>query len=187
MITHIDIEKLVDNKLNPYQFMFLHAVYYKDFSYILQMLTKQQVSDVRNSLIGTKYILSDGKETPPNTIISKSEVEKLFGINIDLVNFDEWYHVYPIKVGTRVLRATSSTALLYKKHKDKYLKKIKTKEQHLKAIRATEAFVASQKQANKLQFLPNIETVLNNATWENWEALVSVIGEEGKVWNSTNI
>lgn len=187
MITHISIEKLVDNKINPYQFMFLHAVYYKDFNYILQMLTKKQVSEVRDSLLNTKYILSDDSVTPPNTIISKVEVERLLDIHVELVDFDEWYHVYPIKVGTRVLRATSSKALLYKKHKEKYLKKIKTKDQHSQAIRATEAFVASQKAANKLQFLPNIETVLNNATWENWEALVDTAGEEGKTWNSTNI
>ena len=187
MITHIDIEKLLEYKLTPHQFMFLHAVYYKDFSYVLQMLTKKQVSDVRDSLLDTDFIISDGTEIPPNTIISKQEVEKLFGIHVDIVDFDEWYHIYPIKVGSRVLRAVSDTSILYKKHKSKYFKKIKTKEQHIKAIRATEAFIASQKQASKLQFLPNIETVLNNATWETWEALVSTAGEEGKVWNSKDI
>lgn len=183
----INIETLIDNKLNPYQFMFLHAVYYKNFNYILQMLNKKQVSDVRDSLLGTKYIISDGTEIPPNTIISKIEVEKLFGIHVDKINFDEWYQVYPIKVGTRILRAVNDTSLLYKKHKEKYLKKIKTVEQHSLAIRATEAYIAAQKQANKLQYLPNIETVLNNATWQNWEVLLSVSGEEGKMWNSKDI
>ena len=186
-VKSIDMEKLIEYKLNPHQFMFLHAVYYKDFSYVLQMLTRKQVSKVRDTLLGSQFIISDGTETPPNTIISKVEVEKLLGIHVDKINFDEWYQTYPIKVGSRVLRAVSDTSVLYKKHKEKYLKKVKTRGQHSRAIAATESFINLQKQANKLQFLPNIETVLNNATWESWEALTQTKGEEGKDWNATNI
>jgi len=184
----IDGDVMLSNNLTPYQYMFLHALYYKEFKYLLGCVSKITIKKIRNTLINTPYILSvDTEGKVPDTIISKMNVEKLLGLHTDVINFDEWYQTYPIKVGSRVLRAVSDTSILYKKHKEKYKKKVKTLAQHTQAINATESFVSMQKQANKLQYLPNIETVLNNAYWENWEVFTEAKGVEGKSWNSSNI
>jgi hypothetical protein len=50
-----------------------------------------------------------------------------------------------------------------------------------------EAFVAFQKRSNKLQYLPNMETVLNNSMWENWEVFIQSEGKEEQEWNTQTI
>ena len=54
-------------------------------------------------------------------------------------------------------------------------------------VLATEAYVAKQRIAGKLQYLPAMETVLNNSLWEQWEEFVETVGEEGANWNTTTI
>ena len=122
-----------------------------------------------------------------NTIVSKNHIEKLFGIRSDQINFWEFYQCYPIRVGTRVLRASGSIAQVAKKHEKKYLSRIKRTDQHLLAIQATEAFISQQKRANKLQYLPNMETVLNNSMWEQWTVFIQENGVEEQEWNSDQI
>ena len=185
MKLEIDLKRLISFKINPHQHLILHALYYKEYKYITQVLTKEQCIEVRDTLCDTVFITSDTTTLFTETILDITMVEKLLGI--EKINFSEWYQIYPIKVGSRSLRAVSDSSEQYKKHQSKYLKRVKTIEQHQKAIKATESFIASQKQAGKLQFLPNIETVLNNAMWENWVVFVEVKGEEGSVWNSSTI
>ena len=55
------------------------------------------------------------------------------------------------------------------------------------AVKAVKVFVEKQKQAGRLQYLPNMETVLNNAMWENWVTLIDTAGEEQKDWNEESI
>ena len=44
-----------------------------------------------------------------------------------------------------------------------------------------------QKRSNKLQYLPNMETVLNNCMWEQWEVFIQDKGVEEQEWNSDQI
>ena len=118
---------------------------------------------------------------------SKNQVEKLLGIRSDQINFWSFYNEYPVKVGSRVLRASGPTTTLALKHEKKYLARVKTIEQHQQAIKAVECFVAKQRQANKLQYLPGMDVVLNNNMWEQWEVFIENSGEEGKEWNSDTI
>ena len=182
----IDFQKLISFNLSVHQFLILRSIYYKDYKLITKLLSKEDCIDMRNDLyFSTSFILSNCDSLFTETIIDIPLVEKLLGI--EKINFSEWYQIYPIKVGSRSLRAVSDSSEQYKKHQSKYLKRIKTIEQHQKAIKATESFVASQKYANKLQFLPNIETVLNNSLWENWTVFVEKSGEESSNWNDINI
>ena len=132
-----------------------------------------------------KFFLSDDTVPFKEIILSNSKVCKLLGIREDEVRFIEFYNVYPVRVGTRVLRAANVDTVQGRKHEKKYLAMIKSIEAHNKAIEATKAYVEKKRRMNDLNFLPNIETVINNAMWENWE---SFIGEETKAdWNTQTI
>ena len=183
----LNIKTLIDKALTPNQAVLLYLLYYKKFEDIAIIFGKKQAVDIKNSLLDTPYILSDSTVKFLDTRISNKHIEKLFGIRSDVINFWEFYSCYPIKVGTRVLRASSDSAALAKKHEKKYLDRVKTKEQHEKAILALEAFVAKQKQSNSLKYLPMMETVMNNNLWETWEVFIDEVGKEGLDWNNDSI
>lgn len=170
-------------KLTPNQLILLRLLYEKDLDNIIDIFGKKEALDIRNTLLDTDYILSDNNKFT-DTVISVKNVEKLFGIRGDKINFWEFYNCYPVKVGARVLRASGATSQLALKHQKKYLNRVKTKDAHENAIKAVESFVAKQKQANKLMYLPNMETVMNNSMWEQWQVFVQANGVEEQEWNS---
>jgi hypothetical protein len=73
------------------------------------------------------------------------------------------------------------------KHEKKYLARVKTTAEHLRAIAALSAFVAKKKQTNGLQYLPQMETVLNNNLWEQWDVFIQDAGTEEQEWNTDSI
>lgn len=182
----MNLELLQRSSLTPNQLVLLQLLYNKDYTNIEKIFGKDQAIDIRESLKDTPYILSQGGLFM-DTIISTDKIEKLFGIRGDQINFWEFYQCYPVRVGTRVLRASGSIAQVAKKHEKKYLARVKRTAQHELAIKATEAFIAQQKRANKLQYLPNMETVLNNSMWEQWEVFIQPEGVEEQDWNSDQI
>lgn len=187
MKIEINLEKLIKEELSIDQYLLLCLLYHQRFNYIISFFSKSCAYETRDSLIGTKYLLSDTTTSLKNTVLSKNHVEKLLDIKADNINFWEFYSVYPIKVGSRVLRAGSYDTVLGKKHEKKYLSRVKKIEQHREAIRAIEMYVSKQRTAGKLDFLPNIETVLNNAMWESWLSLEDPKGIENSNWNVENI
>ena len=164
----------------------LHLLYYNKINDIVEVFGKVGALEIRDSLINSPYIVT-GKVPFTQTVLSKKNVEKLLGVRSDLINFWEFYNCYPIKVGSRVLRASGDSSQLAQKHEKKYLARVKTKEQHAKAIASVTAFVAAKKQANELQFLPQMETILNNSLWEQWEIMIQPAGKEEQEWNSEQI
>lgn len=187
MKLEINLKKLISHKINPHQFLVLKALYEKDYDIIQQVLTREQIIEIRNSLTSSIFLLSDSSTKFLETIINEEAVKKLLGLDREIINFSEWYQIYPIKVGSRILRAVADSSVAYKKHEKKYLERVKTQKQHQLAIKATEAFISKQKQANKMGFLPHIETVLNNNSWETWTVFIEASGQESGTWNSTSI
>jgi len=186
MKIHLTLELLQQSSLTPNQIVLLQLLYNKDYLNIEKVFTKELALKTRNSLESTTYILSKGGMFM-DTIISNGEIEKLFGIRGDQINFWEFYQCYPVRVGTRVLRASGDIAQVAKKHEKKYLSRVKRTAQHELAIKAIEAFVSLQKRANKLHYLPNMETVLNNSMWEQWAVFIQDKGVEEQEWNSDQI
>ncbi len=183
----LDTARITARKITPDQYILLGLLYHKEYNVIKKLFGKTKALELRNSLVGTKYILSNDKTLFKETIISTANVGKMLGIRSDKINFWQFYNAYPIRHGNRVLRAANSDSQLAMKHEKKYISKVKTKTDHERAVKAIEAFVAKQRISGKLQYLPAMETVLNNALWEQWEGFIETIGEEGADWNSTNI
>lgn len=183
MKIELNLNKLRKNFLSPNQFILLYLLYEKEFDTLLHLFGKEGSFKIRNSLRDSEFLL-DCPDRFTETLISKSHVEKLLGIKNSEINFADWYQIYPIKVGNRVLRSSGCTTESYKKHKQKYLKRVTTIEEHQLAIKATEAFVSHQKRSDNLRFLPNIETVLNNSKWQEWEVFIEQSGRESLKWNN---
>jgi hypothetical protein len=161
-------------------------MYYKKFDNIISVYGREKALALRLELTQTNFILkSSGKFT--ETILSTKNVEKLFGIQSDDINFWEFYNAYPIKVGSRILRSAGPTSQVALKHEKKYLARVKTKEEHSRAIDALQAFVNKKKQTNSLQFLPQMDTVLNNNLWEQWDVFIQEVGTEEQEWNTDSI
>jgi hypothetical protein len=182
----LTIAKLKSSKLTPNQLILLYLLYYQKFEDILEIFGKEKSLAIRNSLESTEYLLSS-KTKFRETLISKKHVEKLLNIRSDQINFWEFYNCYPVKVGTRILRSAGPTTQVALKHEKKYLAKVKTIKNHALAIRAITAFVAKKKFANELQYLPNMETVMNNSLWEQWEIFIQETGKEEQEWNTETI
>jgi len=183
---NIDVNRLIRNNILPNQYVLLALLYDKQFTKIEKLFGKKKALLIRDSLISTKYLLTE-KTKFKDTAISKSNVGKLLGVRSDKVNFWEFYNAYPIRHNNRVLRAANPESQLAIKHEKKYFLKVRTKKDHEMAVKATEAFVAKQRLVGKLQYLPAMETVLNNALWEQWEVFIQTVGKEGADWNTTTI
>ena len=186
MKVEINTIRLAARKLSPDQYILLALLYHKEYNKIINVFGKVKAKDIRNSLIPSKYILS-GKETSFKKTIISANVAKLLGIRADKINFWQFYIAYPSKVGSRVLRAANPDSQLALKHKVKYLTKVKSITDHNRIVKATEAFIAKQRIAGKMQYLPAMETVLNNSLWEQWDTFIDTIGREGASWNSDTI
>lgn len=185
MVIEVDLKLLRQEGLTLIQYYVLYFLYYKEYDVCAEMIGKKLSVYTRNQLVGTKFILSDTTAKFTETALSLDNVKKLLGLYKEKINFWEWYQIYPIRVGARVLRSAKDSSASSKKHRDKYLSRVKTQEQHQKAIAATEAYIAVMKQANKLNFLPNIETVLNNSKWQDWEVyLETPVQSESNFYSS---
>jgi hypothetical protein len=188
MNIEIDLNRLKRSGLDANQYTILYLMYYKNFKLIKEIFGVANAIDIRDSLIGTVYILSKSNtDNFRKTIISTSNVCKLLGIRTDKINFVEFYLCYPIRVQNRVFRAANVDTVQGKKHEKKYLLKIKTYADHEAAVKAITAYVEKQRVAGNLAFMPNMETVLNNALWESWSEFVSEFGEEGADWQTDSI
>jgi hypothetical protein len=179
----IDLEETKEKDISVKEYLFLFLYYYKRFDLIKFNFKKIEANEVVKKLIQKEYIIST-ITTPFNEIIlSNNKVTKLLGIKSDVINFWEFYNCYPIRVGTRVLRGGDNSQVALK-HEKKYLMRVKTIEQHQKAIAAITAFVSKKKQVNELAYLPAMETVMNNSLWETWSTFVEEVGDEGNSWNT---
>lgn len=182
----LNVLKMKNLGLTPNQIVVLYLLYYEKFDDILQIFGKQKALAIRNSLETTEYLLSNNTKFT-ETVLSKKHVEKLLNIRSDQINFWEFYNCYPVKVGSRVLRASGPTSQVALKHEKKYLARVKSTKQHELAILSVSAFVAKKKQSNELQYLPNMETVMNNSLWEQWEVFIQEPGKEEQDWNTESI
>lgn len=188
MKIEIDLAKCKLNGLRPDHYVVLYILYYGEKDLAKKLFTLQEAVALRDSLLDTKYILEKNPDRSFfDTVISRDKVAKLLDIREDKINFIEFYNAYPIRVQNRILRAKSVDTVQGKKHHQKYLNKVKTIEQHKEAVKAVEAYVRKQRIANSLQYLPAMETVLNNAMWEQWTVFVQSFGTEGAMDNTDSI
>jgi hypothetical protein len=178
----VNLLKCKLNNITPNDYVLLYLMHYKKYPDIEKIFGRDLAVSTRNVLTNTKYILSDTTTTFKETVLS-GNVKKLLDIKDDIINFWEWYLIYPQKFDGRIFRAANPESKIAKDHKRKYLSKVKSIEEHVEICERTRNFVELKRQKGELQYLYQIDRVLNNNMWEQWDGLKV----KSKTWNQTTI
>ena len=169
MTIEIDLELLKTTNLSPNEFIGLYLVFRKGYTYLEELnlnidwTNLERKGYVKNELVTDKF-------------------KSLFSNNFDLM-FSELISVYPNKVststGVRVLHAVDPKAKANLKAKNRY-KRIVSNRLHVHNRIMKLLKVQLKIQEDNLAYLQNLETWINNHTWEKYENLKENEGKTTK-------
>ena len=169
MTIEIDLELLKTTNLSPDEFIGLYLVFRKGYTYLEELnlnidwTNLERKGYVKNKLVTDKF-------------------KSLFSNNFDLM-FSELISVYPNKVststGVRVLHAVDPKAKSNLKAKNRY-KRIVSNRLHVHNRIMKLLKVQLKIQEDNLAYLQNLETWINNHTWEKYENLKENEGKTTK-------
>ncbi len=165
MTIEIDLELLKTTDLTPNEFIGLYLVFRKGYTYLEELnlnidwkkLEEKGYVEIEN--LGTQSITEKFKS--------------LFSNNFDLM-FSELISIYPSKVststGVRILHAVDPNVKSNLKAKNRYKRIVGNKlHVHNRIIKLLK--VQLKIQQDNLAYLQNLETWINNHTWEKYENL----------------
>ena len=169
MTIDIDLELLKTTSLSPDEYVALYLVFRKGYTYLEELnlnidwTNLERKGYVKNELVTDKF-------------------KSLFSNNFDLM-FSELISVYPNKVststGVRVLHAVDPKAKANLKAKNRY-KRIVSNRLHVHNRIMKLLKVQLKIQEDNLAYLQNLETWINNHTWEKYENLKENEGKTTK-------
>lgn len=165
----IDLKFITDQNLSPDEYTYLYIVYREAYP----LLEKVKLSDIRQGLIDDGWLVEGDLD------LVSSKFERLFVNDFDVM-FAELIATYPNRVKTssgsiRVLCAKDPQAHSNKKARSRYERVVKNKP-HLH----TYIIDCLKKQLKVMddQYMQNIETWLNNYTWEKYADIEDNGGNE---------
>tara|TARA_R110002020_G_scaffold144768_2_gene317919 strand:- start:81 stop:632 length:552 start_codon:yes stop_codon:yes gene_type:complete len=167
MKVEIDFELLESTKMSPDDFTYLYIIYRKGFNYLETLTLKPNLTALQHN----GYIKLG--ETPDQHIIRQEFID-LFSSNFDQM-FAELISTYPMKVNTktrsvRILHAKDPDAKSNEKARNKYRKIISNKVyKHRHIMNCLDKQLTVEKY--NLAYMQNLETWINNHTWEKYENL----------------
>ena len=167
MKVDIDFEILIETGMSADDFLYLYLLYKKEYEYIPNLNLKPNLDRLQAS----GYIKLG--ETSDQHFIRQEFID-LFSSDFDQM-FAELISTYPIKVtspgrGVRILHAKDPDAQSNLKSKLRYKKIIGTKVyKHKHIIGCLNKQLLMER--DRLSFLQNLETWINNHTWEKYENL----------------
>jgi len=167
MRVEIDFEVLKSTKMSADDFLYLYIIYRKGFNYLTQLNLKPNVDRLQED----GYVKLG--ELPENHTIRQEFID-LFVSDFEQM-FAELISNYPMKVnspgrGVRILHAKDPDAKANDKCRDKYKKIVNDKPyKHKHIMRCLDIQLKIER--DNLGFLQNLETWINNYTWEKYENL----------------
>jgi hypothetical protein len=167
MKIEIDFEMLKETKMSSDDFTYLFIIYRKGFNYLNSLNLKPNLEELER-----KGYIKIG-ESPDNHVIRQEFID-LFVSDFDSM-FAELISTYPMKVnsstrGVRVLHAKDPDAMANKKAKIRYKKIVDNKlYKHKYIMKCLDKQLKIER--NNLEYLQNLETWINNHTWEKYENL----------------
>tara|TARA_R110002020_G_scaffold133897_3_gene298833 strand:- start:527 stop:1078 length:552 start_codon:yes stop_codon:yes gene_type:complete len=167
MKVDIDFEILEATQMSADDFLYLYIIYRKGFNYLNDLNLRPNLEELQK-----KSYIKLG-ETPDKHVIRQEFID-LFSNDFDQM-FAELVSTYPMKVnssmgGVRILHAANPDAKSNEKCKNKYKKIVGTKvHKHKHIMKCLDNQLALER--HKLGFLQNLETWINNYTWEKYENL----------------
>ena len=167
MMLEIDFEVLKETKMSADDYIYLYIIYRKGFNYLNILNLKPNVEQLQRN----GYIKLG--EAPENHMIKQNFID-LFVSDFDQM-FAQLVSTYPMKVnspgrGVRILHAKDPDAKANDKCRNRYKKIINNKPYKHKHIMKCLNTQLKMEQDN-LGFLQNLETWINNHTWEKYENL----------------
>ena len=167
MKIEIDFELLSSTQLSADEYLYLYIVYRKGFNYLTQLNLKPDLEKLQKE----NYIKL-GQTV--DTHIIRQEFIDLFSSNFDSM-FAELISSYPMKVnsprrGVRILHAKDPDAKANEKNKKRYKKIVDNKpHKHRNIMNCLDKQLMVER--DNLGYLQNLETWINNHTWEKYENL----------------
>ena len=158
MTIEIDLELLKTTKLSPDEYIGLYLALRKGYTYLEELNL-----NIDWNKLETQGYIKDKAVT--------NKFRLLFSTNFDAM-FEELVSIYPSKVessnGVRVLHAIDPKAKSNLKARNRYKKVVGNKlHVHNKIIKLLK--VQLNVQQDNLAYLQNLETWINNHTWEKYE------------------
>ena len=174
MTIEIDLELLKTTDLTPNEFIGLYLTLRKGYSYLDELNIDIDWKNLENK--GYITIETLGSQTVTN------KFRQLFSTNFDSM-FEELISIYPSKVhssnGVRVLHAVDPKAKSNLKAKNRYKRVVGNKlHVHNRIIKLLK--VQLKMQEDNLGYMQNLETWINNHTWEKYENLNENEGRDTK-------
>tara|TARA_Y100001963_G_C6766639_1_gene442640 strand:- start:1507 stop:2058 length:552 start_codon:yes stop_codon:yes gene_type:complete len=163
----IDFEMLQQTGISADDFTYLYLLHKKETNYLSTLNLRPNLENLQE-----KGYIKLG-ETADNHVIRQEFID-LFSSDFDQM-FAELISTYPMKVmspnrGVRILHAKDPDATSNLKSKLRYKKIIGTKlYKHKHIIECLNKQLLIEK--DRLSFLQNLETWINNHTWEKYENL----------------
>ena len=169
MTIEIDLELLKTTDLTPDEYIGLYLTLRKGYSYLNELRLNINWTNLENRGYIKDKMVTD-------------KFKQLFSNNFDDM-FEELISVYPSKVNTstsvRVLHAVDPKAKSNLKAKNRYKRIVGNKlHVHNKIIKLLK--VQLKMQQDNLAYLQNLETWINNHTWEKYENLKENEGRDTK-------
>ena len=167
MKVEIDFDILRETKMSADDFIFLYIIYRKGFNYLQQLNLKPNVDQLQ-----TDGYIKLGQTAEHHTI--RQDFIDLFVSDFGQM-FAELVSTYPMKVdspgrGIRILHARDPDAKANDKCRNRYKKIINNKPYKHKHIMQC-LNIQLKVERDNLGFLQNLETWINNHTWEKYENL----------------
>ena len=167
MRVEIDFEVLSETKMSADDFLYLYIIYRKGFNYLTQLNLKPNIDRLQEN----GYVKLG--ELPEDHTIRQDFID-LFVSDFEQM-FAELISTYPMKVnspngGVRILHAKDPDAKANDKCRDKYKKIVNDKPyKHKHIMKCLDLQLTLDR--DSLGFLQNLETWINNYTWEKYENL----------------
>ena len=167
MKVEINFEVLSQTEMSADDYIYLYIIYRRGYNYLNNLNLKPNLDELQ-----TNGYVKLG-ETPDQHIVRQKFID-LFSSNFDQM-FAELINTYPMKVssprsGIRILHAKDPDAKANEKAKKRYKKIINGKlYKHKHIINCLNKQLIVDK--DSLAYLQNLETWINNHTWEKYENL----------------
>jgi hypothetical protein len=167
MKVDIDFEILKETGMSADDFLYLYILYKENYNYLSNLNLKPNLDQLQDA----GYIKLG--ETPDQHCIRQEFID-LFSSDFDQM-FAELIGTYPLKVnapdrGVRVLHAKDPNATSNLKCKLRYKKIVGDKlYKHKKIMKCLDNQLRIER--DSLGYLQNLETWINNHTWEKYENL----------------
>ena len=167
MKVELDFEVLSQTEMSADDFIYLYIIYRKGYNYLDNLNLKPNLDELQ-----AKGYVKLG-DTPDQHFIRQEFID-LFSSNFDQM-FAELILTYPMKVnspgrGIRILHAKDPDARANEKAKNRYKKIINGKlYKHKHIISCLQKQLLVERES--LAYLQNLETWINNHTWEKYENL----------------